>query len=981
MKTPGFLFGALLLLCASSCGDGEGKTSPPPFDFQQLSGWLLQAKDASLNAEERVAALEKALEAVQGQTPGLYNDSIAEACLLIGRIFFDVSDYDSARLFFSHGLGFDPQGQVLGRMACNFGLAYHNENQYFSSLQYFEMARAAEPVNPESRYYLIATVYMGNAYLKLGQPHLALPFLENAMDLAAKGQIAGDIALACQLLSDCLRELRRYGEAIEAGQKGIEAATAAGDNERLANCHNHVGNAWQDSLLVCDPGSQAWTDAGRRAEDHYLLAQQLEARNDRKVNELTIWSNRGELFRRRKDISRAKAVLSDAIGEMGGAGIRSFDERRLLGLLLINRGEAFMDAGEFAAAQSDFDSALYYLAPGYARSKIADNPVASPHLVAMALHNRAALAVKKAKSTGGPSQFTALKDALPLYDDLVDYLRDARRGFLTEQDKILLVQRSKPYLDNAFRLCLELQALEPGHIRYHDKAFEFSEQSKALALLETLQDKMMSAGLDEQYKAERAALMAERTHIDNEFSLRPNDSAALAIYEEQWRAHMGRWRQFQEKLPPAARDFMHDDDIPAAEFRRSLLDDDQAMLVYHETNDSTLYVFLMKKQGLQLAVVPIDKVFYEDIARFETLVSRKDEKALDKEALFCAVARRLYDKLIPGELRASLTPRLIVAPSDKLQSIPFEALWTGDDAGAFSSLEKAKKHYLLFSHAFSYAPSANLLWAMHKQEGKQKNTGKIAVFAPEFPETASTGIAGAVPALEDASAGSKFTYLPNYSEIEGIGKQVAVKKFRAERATKQNFWDACQKHPVVHISTHGELFQDPRNNRIIFAGEKGAPERYQSLFLHELLNRSEGLNLDMAGLIACETGQGAHVESEGKISIARGLTAAGVRSFVVAYWSINGHNSEALMPLFYNKLMQKESAAKDMAMAEAKIAFIEESARNLHPFDWAGLIIIGNTEPLDLEPPGSGTRYIWILPALLLFAVVIRRRRKRSAAN
>lgn len=934
--------------------------------------------------------LEAAISRSDDNTIKRYKDSIAYAYRHIGNVFIRIRDYEVARTHYRKGLSFEPGGSARGGLYHNLAATFYNDREFQQSLVCFDSALLAKPAFPDSPYYFSAARFLGKAYLELNQPHLAQSYLEKAMALAVASGDKMKIGRACESMSIYWRLLQNYPKAIAVGQQGIAAFDDSGNLKTsgkrvLADCYQNIGNAWQDSLLRCQLNTSTLEEewkAGEQSERHYEKARKIyEELEGLKMWEIqqTLLSNMGELYRRQGKLEKANEILEEAIAALDTVREIPVAKYSLLGKLYINRGEALMNAGKLSLAESDFDSALYYLLSGYLPAQGQqllglNEPTVSPVAVIMAIGNMAELAKQKARDSSDPNAHVLkLKIALEFYDSLSAFIHSTRKGYLYETDKIALSQKTRPYLDSAFLLSLELETLDPGNAQaYREQAFRFAEQSKAMALLESLQEKSWSARLDERQQQQMAELKRERTAINNEiFQYRGNPQIQEAL-NKRWLAHLSKWRNFQESVSYAAAQAARAMNRSVEELREKVLGEGQALLAYHEI-DTVLYVFLLGKDDLQLAEVPIGKDFYPNIALFEQLLSQPPSDSLkEKEAVFCAVSKRLYDQLLPAGLRRTLPIRLIVVPSDGLQTLPFEALWTSEEKGALDSSKQAEKHYLLFRHSFSYTPSANLLYEMRNNRANAKRPARVSILAPDFSNGRSLG---------DEGGAAQYVPLPNQDEAKAISKNVAAVKRLGPKANKDNFWNDCQAYPVLHIPTHGILSSDPRFNRIVLSSaDKLAPSRYEYLHLHELYSHSERLDLDLLTLPACETGQGASMKGEGKMSIARGLAALGIRSFVVAYWKINAYNSQELMPLFYGELAQPSNRFKDEALAQAKRDFIAGSSSHVHPFKWAGLMLIGDTDPVDLRRSNrSLVAYLWLLILPIVGGFLTRKRRSLQA--
>lgn len=974
-----------LLFAAWSCQSISPAPSLPNEDVCGQEALHEAVKEARSKLKSGVDSLfivmQILAEATSNCSPGSFADTLADLCRLAGNQYWG-KDYDLARRYYQKGLSFRPGGLILGKLYSNIGYAHYDEENYFLALVYFDSAIAVRPAYPEDLYYKNAVARTGDAYLKIGQYYLAEQYFEKALDMALKNGSPGEMARACEMMSNCRRGLGQFREAIEIGQKGIDVlescrALSPSDSSTLANCYQNQGNAWQEYMSGYTKKPTEWGEAGKNALNCYKNAHAIHKRLTNKTSQENlkiILLNMGELHRRMGNYGQSVEILSQVISTYAPEIEKSVPDRHLLGMLHINRGEAFMDAGDFDAAASDFDAALYYLAPAYAIennpiSFEAGGPTASPILVNMALHDNALLAVKKGRAEGGDSYVRALDGALARYDDLAAFTNNARSYYLTEADKAGLTLKVRPYLDSAFFFCLEQERLTRDE-QYLRKAFEITEQSKAMSLLETRQSKRYRAGLSSEQMQDYKALAQEQAFITDATFQNRNDPEKLKELKQQWLEHLGRWRSFQKSLAPSSGEPDGIKAISVEDIQKYLLDDDQAILTYHEVG-STLFVFMIGKEAFHMIPVGIDDSYYENLQHFFRLGSSKEiapyASVQEKREAFATVGKRLYDYLLPLSLRDYLPERLLVIPNDRLQNIPFEALWTLDETVPITA--RKQENYLISKHAVAYAPSASLLWDMRRSRSLAKKTAQMAVFAPDFSETHSASASASLSRIErDAIKDIRFDYLPTREEARRIGKEVAVRKFIGKDACKRNFWEVSPRVQVIHFFTHGVLYhEDPRFNFVSFSQMADSVGTDELLFMHELYNRPAPLNLEFVGLTGCNTARGSAMESEGDFSMARGLAAAGVKSFAVSLWETGGQVSTEIMPDFYKELVRKKGLSKDVAMQRAKLAYLSDPD-NFDPHSWAPIILIGDPAPIALTPAGVGLKRL--LAVIMVVAVV-----------
>jgi hypothetical protein len=88
----------------------------------------------------------------------------------------------------------------------------------------------------------------------------------------------------------------------------------------------------------------------------------------------------------------------------------------------------------------------------------------------------------------------------------------------------------------------------------------------------------------------------------------------------------------------------------------------------------------------------------------------------------------------------------------------------------------------------------------------------------------------------------------------------------------------------------------------------------------------------------------------------------------MSLWQIPDQPTSAIMNRFYENLMAGQR--KDVALRNAKLDFLNANRGNLrsHPFYWAGLIPIGDMQPLAVE--SWAERNMLLLAGLLLLLII-----------
>jgi CHAT domain-containing protein len=206
-------------------------------------------------------------------------------------------------------------------------------------------------------------------------------------------------------------------------------------------------------------------------------------------------------------------------------------------------------------------------------------------------------------------------------------------------------------------------------------------------------------------------------------------------------------------------------------------------------------------------------------------------------------------------------------------------------------------------------------------------------------------------AIEDtvASDSLRGSLIPlNWAEKEvvGISEMMDGDAYCYQQATETIFKDKAPKAGILHIATHAIVNDvNPMFSKLVFAKDSSSTED-GFLNTYELYNMK--LNAEMVVLSACNTGYGKLIRGEGIMSLARGFMYAGCPSIVMSLWSIDDQSTSLLMRKFYEYLIQGQN--KDEALRRAKLEFLKTADEvKSNPFFWSGMILIGNTDPLQFK--------------------------------
>jgi|GEM_PF-1017249 len=850
----------------------------------------------------------------------------------------------------------------IQRLYVNIGMKYARLYELDSALHYFNLIPKSSPIN---RPFFVKTFETGSAYILKGELTTAGVYINEAESYLhgypdIDSSILGYTPTLMNISSDYYRQIKQYNTSIEKGRAGLAFLAKSGTKDKIgqtryaALCTN-MGLAFQDSFITVEREKGQIPSSIRDSAIWYTLQsiQVFEAVDDF-VRFAESSRNLGQLYIRCNQYPQAIACLSKAIKK-----VQVDNSLRILQAeLFINRGVCQYHIGQYSQALADYDSATYMLLPAYQKgastaSDYSKEPIADLVDFFKLLDSRALAHLAQFKAN--PSDITPLCKADTIYTALTTLADRMRLEYLSSDSKQNLSAELRGRLDNAFEVCLLLKQHDPAHAyKYLNRAFSIAENSKSAMLLESVRQKSAFDQLSPEWKARNAHLKDRQVKIEDDMFLKRNNPGAMSALQQAWRENFEDQRQFRDSLEQQNAQFFNarnfQSDITADSIQKNLLGKDRFLLEYY-TFQNEVYIFVVTPDTFVLRSAPLQADFSKQL----NLLNSKQETTETMRA-----AHSVYNQLL-GPVNDLLPEgaRLIIIPDAPFHNLPFETLlWQYDGGSAQQQLEN--KRYALFRYTISYCYSANLLMEMTKKVLPPKTKHELAAFAPDFAQeqvspcdpTLPSSLCEVLPSL---------TPLSNADELNKIAQKMRIKRYEGAEANKTNFLGSCNTRSVAHVASHCVLNDDdPNFNFIAFAGFKPGSQENGLLFLNDLY--AQPLNLDFLGFSACETSKGRYVNGEGNMSMARGLTSAGVKSFVTTLWPVYSDNNAAIFPRFYAAL--QSGVPKDVALAEAKRAFALGQGRS--PFDWGGLVLIGDAGAIALQDYRSGDPFPWWLMAGLM---------------
>jgi CHAT domain-containing protein len=179
-----------------------------------------------------------------------------------------------------------------------------------------------------------------------------------------------------------------------------------------------------------------------------------------------------------------------------------------------------------------------------------------------------------------------------------------------------------------------------------------------------------------------------------------------------------------------------------------------------------------------------------------------------------------------------------------------------------------------------------------------------------------------------------------------------------EKASKANFLSQYSKYKVIQLYTHASGSSINGEPVIYFADS--------ALYLSELLEEDIPAT-SLIVLSACETGSGKWYQGEGVFGFNRGFASVGIPSSITNLWSVDNASTYRITELFYKYLTK--GLQLDIALQSAKKEFIKTGSKeNELPYYWAGAILAGKTDSIDLV---KGFNWKYTIIGFLLVGLVV----------
>jgi CHAT domain-containing protein len=136
------------------------------------------------------------------------------------------------------------------------------------------------------------------------------------------------------------------------------------------------------------------------------------------------------------------------------------------------------------------------------------------------------------------------------------------------------------------------------------------------------------------------------------------------------------------------------------------------------------------------------------------------------------------------------------------------------------------------------------------------------------------------------------------------------------------------------------------NNPLNYHLQLSTEEKEENeLDMAEIYNAN--INAQLVVLSACESGLGQLKRGTGLNSIARAFHFAGCPNTIATTAVVDERATSEVILLFYKYLKSGETI--DIALQKAKIDYINSNDRDVEPYSWSNIILIGNPIRINFD--------------------------------
>lgn len=863
--------------------------------------------------------------------PKKNSESVAGAEINLGLVYMYLWRFEESRTHCEIGIEIlkrlgKPSHPYISNAYMNIGLCYSSEEQYKLAKTYYEKALSIllEAKKPNKPY--VANVYgnLGNVTENLGNFDLAIDYLEKSLKL----------------------QKEVWGE----------------KHTWVAHCYHNLGR------IHLAKGNKPL--ALELIEKALKIRQELLPEHHKNI--LKSYSILGTCYTKMRKYGLAEQAYQK------GIRLRMQVAPQATELLAAYEGLAgvYEKQQKYVEAVTEINKAIRILKPeeGW------DNVKNGPRLVST-YARRAKYLEQIAETMAADQKVRHQQEALICYQDACELSNYVQRQRHDNASKNKIAKYGQKYGQNGLTLAFTLYQQEPSPENL-EQVFWFMENNKASLLHEAVQKSQAQvlAGIPDTLRELERTLSLDfsfyEQQLTHELSLGIEaDTVQLNKLKQNTfsiRARRDSLRTALERTYPAFHWLAFEAQQKELATVQSQLKNKDDLVIEYSFVDSVLYILALQQHGAKAFKLDWRDQEEQVLGRFISFL-HDDQRAQNEgyETAYLkayeALALPLFQKLLEPSLTAfPETQTLTIIPDKALGYLPFEALLTkGSSSPGDNQYQELAFLLKLFPIKYNYSASLPVSDSLVHQ----RPSGSLAAFAPQYEGNALVSSREVFHRFAGEND-IKFGQLPaTKQEVTDIKSMLGGEVWAGATASKQTFLQEAGNYRFLHLAMHAFTNDSlPLQSGLVFA-----PGEDRFLYTYEIYNLP--LRAELTVLSACHTGFGKYQQGEGIMSLARAFRYAGSPNIVMSLWQADDQSTAQLMKFFYQNL--KDGLGKAEALRQAKLSFIEGGGKPM-PYYWAGFVLMGDADPIDLDTGSKALLWGGGLGLLLLLGLLWWRRKNRN---
>jgi CHAT domain-containing protein len=574
----------------------------------------------------------------------------------------------------------------------------------------------------------------------------------------------------------------------------------------------------------------------------------------------------------------------------------------------------------------------------------------------LALHSKAKALVKLVKKG----------EALELFERVITNLEKVRMQIAFSEMKRTFLEKVSDQYEETVLFMLEN--------KYYYKAFKYAESMRGRVLLDQMAEGLvrLEKGLKAELKEERDRLVGKLSALSRQIQeTGGKDEKKLQELKEEYHQLESQFEDLLIKIRlenPLYASVNYPQPVTVRELQTEVLKKGETLLSFFISPEKA-YVFIVSREKFRVKQLKVkEKEINGYVERYLHAIKENNTNDVNR------FGSKLYGKLFkPLENYLKENRDIIIVPSGKLETIPFESL-------IIYKNKSGQPVYLLGKYRLKYVQSASLMSILRKHYSRDNETQSFIGFGdPVYDwENFKQGKPeqGSIFSHEDTRSDTKEKRLTSVSSVSSVAIESEIKEIHRQRYARAGGIKDRLPYSGEEIKTIARLFEKESLKTVVHLREQAAEanakavnmkdfdyihfschgllnDDFQSLVLSQLppdkskedgyFTLNEIMNCDyhakLVVLSACETGSGKMYKGEGVTGLTRAVMYAGTPAVIASLWKVDDIATKELMVKFYKNLLEN-NLDKTKALRQAKLELLKNKKYH-SPLFWSAFVMYG----------------------------------------